>query len=57
MKSIKVLVIVLLAAFSFSAVNAQPAHHKKAHHKRHARHKMHRHHRVAKKHARPAAKH
>lgn len=47
MKSLKVFVIVLLAMFSFSAVNAQVVHHKKVHHKHH--HKVHH----AKKHHRP----
>ena len=47
MKSLKVLVIVLLAMFSFSAANAQVVHHKKVHHKHH--HKVHH----AKKHHRP----
>jgi len=41
MKSLKVLAIVLLAMFSFSAVNAQVVHHKKAPHKMH--HKRHHH--------------
>ncbi len=41
MKSLKVLTIVLLATFSFSAVNAQVTHHKKARHKMH--HKRHHH--------------
>jgi len=56
MKSIKVLVIILLAVFSFSAANARPVHHKKAHHKKHMHHKMHRHHKIIKKHARPHTK-
>jgi hypothetical protein len=33
MKALKVLIIVLLATFSFSAVNAQDYHHKPIHHK------------------------
>jgi len=52
MKSLKVLTIVLLATFSFSNVNAQVAHHKKAHHKMH-----HRRHHHSKKHThRPRTK-
>lgn len=35
MKAVKVLVIILLAVFSFGTVNAQVAHSKKAHHKHH----------------------
>jgi len=50
MKSLKVLVIVLLAMFSFSAVNAQVAHHKKVYHKHHR--KVHH----AKKHHRPVTR-
>jgi len=34
MKAFKVLSIMLLAMFSYAAVNAQPVHHKK-HHKKH----------------------
>jgi len=56
MKAVKVLVIVLLAMFSLSAVNAQPVHHKKGHHKKHMHHKTHKHHKMAKKHARPHTK-
>ncbi len=33
MKSVKVLVIVLLAMFSYSAVSAQPRHHRRVHRK------------------------
>jgi hypothetical protein len=50
MKSLKVLVIVLLAMFSFSAVNAQGVHHKKVYHKHHR--KVHH----AKKHHRPVTR-
>ena len=56
MKAVKVLVVVLLAMFSFGAVNAQPVHHKKAHHKKHMHHKTHKHHKMAKKHVRPHTK-
>jgi len=43
MKALKVLIIVLLATFSFSAVNAQdyhkPIHHKPVHHRKPVYHK------------------
>jgi hypothetical protein len=49
MKSLKVLVIVLVAMFSFSVVNAQTVHHRTTHHKHHK-------HVHAKKHHRPAVR-
>ncbi len=45
MKPVKVLVIILLAMFSFSAVNAQ-VRHRKVHHKRYVKHRHVKHHRV-----------
>ncbi|WP_262713293.1 hypothetical protein [Mucilaginibacter frigoritolerans] len=35
MKAFKVLAIVLLAAFSFTAASARPVHHKKHYHRKH----------------------
>jgi len=53
MKSLKVLAVVLLAMFSFSTVNAQVVHHKRArnrmHHKRHHHVKRHAHRPVTKR--------
>jgi hypothetical protein len=49
MKALKVLIIVLLATFSYSALSAQSVHHKR-YHKRHHVAKHHHKHRVAKHH-------
>jgi len=43
MKALKVLTIMLLAIFSYSAVSAKPVHHKK-HYKKHYAAKKHYHH-------------
>jgi|GEM_PF-1955119 len=47
MKAIRVLLIILLATFSYAAVNAQTMHRKAVHHKKHVKHHRHHH---AKKH-------
>jgi len=52
MKALRVLLIILLATFSYGAVNAQTVHRKAVHHKKHMKH--HRHHHAKKRvHPRP----
>ncbi|HEY8930167.1 MAG TPA: hypothetical protein VIM55_13290 [Mucilaginibacter sp.] len=50
MKAVRVLLIILLAAFSYGAVNAQTVRRKAVHHKKHMKHHRHHH---GKKHVHP----